>query len=121
MKPIFLGISLLGVLLLIPSVSEACTQKLVPDKPTVKIGDTVKVTASVKWIHDKCLLDVDDINFEYKGVLKVTQTKWKKVGKGKFECVITVKITGKVAEMKSWRKCSRAGRHGAELKFNVAQ
>lgn len=121
MKPALFGISLLGLFLLVPSISEACTQKLIPDKQTVKIGDTVKVTASVKWIHDKCLLDTTDINFEYKGVLKVTQTKWKKVGKGKFECVITVRITGKVAEMKSWRKCARAGRHGATLKFNVAQ
>jgi len=120
MKPALFGISLLGILLLAPSISEACTQKLVPDKQAVKIGDTVKVTASIKWIHDKCLLDVDDVNFEYKGVVKIAQTKWKKVAKGKFETVVTLKITGKVAEMKSWRKCSRAGRHGAELKFTIA-
>jgi hypothetical protein len=117
MKQSILGLSILGLLLLAPSVSSACIQKLVPDKETVKIGDQVKVTSSVKWIHDKCLLDIDDINYEYKGVVKVSQTKWKKVGKGKFESVITLKITGKNAEIKSWRKCSRAGRHGTELKF----
>jgi hypothetical protein len=117
MKQSFFGLSILGLLLFAPSVSSACIQKLTADKETVKIGDTVKVTASIKWIHDKCLLDVDDVNFEYKGVVKLTQTKWKKVGKGKFETLVTLKITGRNAEMKTWRKCSRAGRHGAELKF----
>jgi len=120
MKQTFLGLAVLGLFLLAPSVSSACIQKLVPDKKVVKIGDKVQVTASIKWIHDKCLLDVDDVNFEYKGVSKVSMTKWKKVSKGKFETVITLKITGKNPEIKSWRKCSRAGRHGAEFKFTLA-
>ena len=117
MKFGLLGIFFLGLALFVPSVSQACIQKLSPDKKVVKIGDQVKVTASIKLIHDKCLLEIDDVNFEFKGLVKVSQTKWKKVGKGKFESVIMVRITGKNAEIKMWRKCGRAGKHGTELKF----
>lgn len=102
-----------------PAVSHACKQKAQPNKSTVKVGETVQIHVSIQWIHDKCLLDIDDVNYEFQDMKKVSQTKWKKVGKGKYESTITVKITGKNAVFKMWRKCGRAGRHGTEFQFQV--
>lgn len=119
MKHFWILMTAVGLLSLFPAVSHACRQKAEPSKQTVKVGDQVQLKVSIQWIHDKCLLDIDDVNYDFQGMKKVSQTKWKKVGKGKYESTITVKITGRDAVYKMWRKCGRAGRHGTEFKFNV--
>ncbi len=120
MKHFWMMLLVAGVMAGFPAVSHACKQKLEPDRQTVKLGDKVQIKATIQWIHDKCLLDIDDVNYDFKNLVKVSQTQWKKVGKGKYESTITVKITGKNAVFKMWRKCARAGKHGAEVKFQDA-
>ncbi len=108
------------ILMLVPAISEACIQKLKADKDTVKIGDRVTVTASIKWIHDRCELETKDVNFDFRGLVKVSQTRWRRTGKGQYQSEMVVRITAQNAEIRMWRRCSRAGRHGTELKFKYA-
>jgi hypothetical protein len=116
----FLSILTVLFLTLIPSVSSACIQKLKAAKTTVKKGDTIKVTASIKWIHHPCVLDTDDVNFKFTGLKKVGKIKWKKKGRGRYKATFKVKITSsKKAVIKMWRECSKTGKHGTQLVFTV--
>ncbi|MGM0597580.1 MAG: hypothetical protein ACQES9_11130 [Myxococcota bacterium] len=119
MKKSFLSLLVLVVsFFAFPEVSEACVQKLEPSKKVVKKGDKVTVKASIKWIHHPCELEPDDLNFKFIGVKKLSISKWKKKGRGKFEAVLKIKITSsKKAVIKMWKECSRSGKHGTELKF----
>ena len=109
-------------LLLVPATSKACIQKLKAKKTTVKKGDKVKITATIKLIHHPCQLDIDEVNFKWIGVKKIGKIKWKKNGPGKYKATFKVKITSsKKAIIKMWRECSKSGKHGTELKFKVVK
>ncbi|MBU1238835.1 hypothetical protein KKF84_00320 [Myxococcota bacterium] len=119
MKHTLVALITLFGLITLPATSEACIQKLKAEKTTVKVGDTVSVTASIKWIHHPCVLDIDEVNFKWIGVKKVSKISWSKKGRGKYFAAFKVKITAKKAMIKMWRECSKSGKHGTELTFTV--
>ncbi|MBU1219978.1 hypothetical protein KKF34_06920 [Myxococcota bacterium] len=106
-------------LFVMPSDAQACIQKLKPEKKEVKKGETVTVTVSIKYIHDPCVIDLEDTKFKFTGVKKLSMTKFKKKGKGRFEATLKVKITDKKAIIEMWRVCSKSGKHGTKLEFDV--
>ncbi len=122
MKHTLIALVTIFGLLAIPATSSACIQKLKADKTTVKVGETVSVTANIKWIHHPCVLDVDEVNFKWIGVKKLSKIKWSKKGRGKYTATFKVKITSaKKAMIKMWRECSKSGKHGTELTFTVTR
>ncbi|MBN2723306.1 MAG: hypothetical protein JXR95_04455 [Deltaproteobacteria bacterium] len=122
MKSGYILSAMLGLFFLLVSPSaDACIQKLKPEKSTVKVGETVKISASIKWIHHPCELDTDDIKLKFTGVKKLSMSKWKKKGKGKYLSEIKVKILNAKAMIEMWRVCSKSGKHGTKLKFKVVK
>jgi hypothetical protein len=109
-------------MLLLPSVSNACIQKLSASKTKVKVGETITVTANIRWIHRKCELEIDDVNYKFIGVKKLSMTKWKKKSRGKYQSIMKVKITSsKFAQIKMWRECGKNGKHGTNIKFTIVK
>ena len=120
MKHTLIALVTLFGLFVLPSTSSACIQKLKAEKTTVKVGETVLVTASIKWIHHPCVLDVDEVNFKWICVKKISKISWLKKGRGKYSATFKVKIvSAKKAMIKMWRECSKSGKHGTELTFTV--
>jgi len=76
----------------------------------VDTSGVAEVTAIVKWEHRRCVLDEDDINVDYKGVVEVSSTGWKKVKRGVYQNTLRVRLTGQEdGTIRVWRSCSRKG------------
>ena len=87
-----------------PVSGEADTSGIAADTSGV-----VELTAIVKWEHRRCVLDEDDFNVDYKGMVELSNTGWTRVKRGLYANIFKVKLTEQDGTMRVWRDCSKKG------------
>ena len=112
-------ITIIGVLTVLQS-AKACQFRLTAEKQTIQVRDTVKVTVKVIHEHRRCLIPIEDTEFELKNFQIVKESKWDEVRRGQYEktFLLTATEAGN-ADLEIIRECSRKGRFSEKISIDV--
>lgn len=84
-----------------------------------KVGQEINITVNVQFIHNPCLLDLNETKFKYDGLDVVKEGQWIENSDGTHSKLITVRIQKdykKECKMTLIRTCTNQGGFGM-LKF----
>ena len=109
------------LMVVLPSVINACHIELTPDKESIKPGDVVQITVTSVLEHRNCVLENDDYQLELSdnaSILK--QGTWTETKRGVFTNTFTIKINEPgLFSFRVFRDCSKKGISEGDLSYQV--
>lgn len=109
MKKLYILLPIILLILLIFKTEKlfACEFTFEPSVIKVNNNNRASVTVTLELAHKNCQKQLNEINFDYRGVKLIKKSEWEKVSKRMFKIILEIELINTQGSIRIWRECEK--------------